>query len=116
MAADFESVDAYLETFSGETRAVLDKVRTTLHDAIPGAGEKISYQIPTLTLDGKNVVHFAGWAKHVSVYPLPAGDEQFAADLAPYRSGPGTAKFPLSKPIPYELIGRIASFLVAERA
>ncbi|MGW0042502.1 iron chaperone [Rhodococcus sp. NPDC003348] len=116
MAVDFESVDAYLETFSGETRAVLDKVRTTLHDAIPGTGEKISYQIPTLTLDGKNVVHFAGWAKHVSVYPLPAGDEQFTADLAPYRSGPGTAKFPLNKPIPYELIGRIASFLVAERA
>lgn len=115
MTASFDTVDTYLASFPEETRTILERVRSTLHEAIPGAGEKISYQIPTLTLDEKSVVHFAGWAKHVSVYPLPAGDEAFAADLAPYRSGPGTAKFPLRKPIPYELIGRIASFLVAER-
>lgn len=116
MAETFDSVDDYLASFPDETREVLDGIRRTLHDAVPGAGEKISYQIPTLTVDGKSVVHFAGWAKHASVYPLPEGDDAFAADLAPYRSGPGTAKFPLNRPIPYDLIGRIATFLVIERA
>ncbi|MFF0817554.1 iron chaperone [Rhodococcus sp. NPDC003318] len=115
MAIEFDTVDAYLESFPAETRAVLEQIRSTLHEAVPGAGEKISYQIPTLIVGGTSIVYFAGWKHHVSVYPLPEGDAAFAADLAPYRSGPGTAKFPLTKPIPYDLIGRIASFLVAER-
>jgi uncharacterized protein YdhG (YjbR/CyaY superfamily) len=115
MAETFDSVDEYIASFPDETRDVLIRIRRTLHEAVPGAAEKISYQIPTLTVDGKPVVHFAGWAKHVSVYPLPEGDEALVADLAPYRSGPGTAKFPLNKPIPYDLIDRIATFLVLER-
>jgi hypothetical protein len=34
-----------------------------------------------------------------------------AAALEPYLSGKGTLKFPLRKPIPYELIGRVAALL-----
>ncbi|MGW4480920.1 iron chaperone [Rhodococcus triatomae] len=116
MAETFDSVDEYIASFPDETREVLGLIRRTLHEAVPGAAERISYQIPTLTVDGKPIVYFAGWAKHVSVYPLPVGDAAFAADIAPYRSGPGTAKFLLNKPIPYDLIDRIATFLIDERA
>lgn len=116
MTTKFDTVDAYLASFPEATRTVLERVRGVLHDQIPGAGEKISYDIPTVTAAGKPVVYFAGWKNHVSVYPLPDGDEAFDADLAPYRSGPGTAKFPLRKPIPYELIGRIAALLAEQRA
>lgn len=116
LAAEFDTVDAYVASFPEPVRAVLEQIRSTLHEAVPGAGEKISYEIPTLTVNGSAIVYFAGWKHHVSVYPLPEGDAAFAADLAPYRSGPGTAKFLLKKPIPYDLIGRIATFLVAERA
>jgi uncharacterized protein YdhG (YjbR/CyaY superfamily) len=107
------NVDDYIASFPEETQAVLQQMRRAIHDAVPGAGEKISYQIPTVTLDGKAVVYFSGWAKHVSLYPVPDGDAALDDELAPYRAGKGTLKFPLAKPIPYELIGRAAAQLAA---
>ncbi|WP_280308754.1 hypothetical protein [Nocardia neocaledoniensis] len=52
----------------------------------------------------------AGWKAHVSIYPVPDGDEAFERAVA----GPGTLKFPLGEPIPYDLIAQIAVRL-AER-
>ena len=82
---------------------------------MPGAGEKISYQMPTVTVEGKPVVHFAGWKSHISLYPAPEGDDDLTRELTPYVAGKGTLKFPLNRPIPYELIERVASRLYEER-
>ena len=54
------------------------------------------------------LIFFAGFEHHVSVYPIPDVEDDLAQDLAPYRSGKGTLKFPLNKPIPYALIARVA--------
>ena len=110
------TVDEYIRSFPDDVQAILEKVRRTLHRAVPDAGEKISYQMPTITLDGKYVVYFAAWKDHISVYPLPAGDDAFEQEIAPYVSGRGTAKFPLDQPIPYGLIERLGGFLARERA
>lgn len=107
------TVDEYLAGFPDATRTVLEEVRKSLHDALPGAAEKISYGIPTLTVDGRALVYFAGWKHHVSVYPVPAGDAAFEAEIAPYRAAKGTLRFPLAKPVPYALIGRVATLLAA---
>ncbi|RST13830.1 hypothetical protein E2C00_19010 [Streptomyces sp. WAC05374] len=116
MAEHFASVDDYLGSFPGDVRTVLDRVRRTIHEAAPeGVGERISYGIPAVTLDRRNLVYFAGWKQHVSVYPVPEGDEAFQRDIQPYRSGKGTLKFPLDAPVPYELIARVVRHLVAER-
>ena len=42
------------------------------HDAVPGAGEKISYQMPTITLDGT----YAGLLRGVEAPPRPVPDTQ----------------------------------------
>ncbi|TQF65767.1 hypothetical protein FK531_20265 [Rhodococcus spelaei] len=116
MAEKFVTVDEYIASFPDDVRAILEQIRAAIHRTVPEATEKISYDIPTATLDGKHLVYFAGWKHHVSVYPLPAGDPEFERELAPYRSGPGTAKFPLGKPVPYELIERMVELLVEQRA
>jgi uncharacterized protein YdhG (YjbR/CyaY superfamily) len=110
-----DTVDDYLAGFPAETRAVLTEIRRTMHAAVPGAGETISYDIPALTLGGRTIVHYAGWKHHVSVYPVPDGDDAYQAAVAPYRSGASTAKFPLARPVPYDLIARIAELLAAAR-
>ena len=117
--ATFLDVDDYIATFPTDVQQVLSEIRRTIHAAVPGSVEKISYDIPTMTLDGKRYVHFAGWAKHVSLYPVPELEETeagyaLATKLEPYLAGKGTLKFPLNKPIPYDLIGRVAAAL-AER-
>ena len=115
MATTFESVDEYIATFPLTTQRVLQDVRRAIHEAVPGAGERISYNIPTVTLDGRSIVHFAGWHRHISLYPVPDGDADFEAAVAPYRSGASTAKFPLSRPVPYDLVGHIATRLARSR-
>jgi uncharacterized protein YdhG (YjbR/CyaY superfamily) len=115
MARQFASIDDYIESFPPEQQVALAKVRATIHDVLPGAGEKISYNIPTITVDGQSVVHFAGWKRHISLYPAPSGDAAFERAVAAYRSDRSTLKFPLGQSIPYPLIAQIVMML-AERA
>ncbi|MBT2597545.1 iron chaperone [Arthrobacter sp. ISL-72] len=115
MAQHFSDVEEYIASFPAEVQGILQEIRRRCHTAVPGSGEMISYGIPTITVDGRYVVYFAAWAHHISVYPVPAGDEDFAAGIAPYRAAKGTLKFPLAKPIPYELIEKTAALLASGR-
>jgi uncharacterized protein YdhG (YjbR/CyaY superfamily) len=116
VAQRFASVDEYLGTFPEDVRAILQEIRRTIRAAVPGCGEKISYGMPTITLDDRYVVYFAGWKHHISMYPIPAVDDTLAGEIAPYLAGKGTLRFPLSEPMPYELIGRLAALLARTRA
>jgi uncharacterized protein YdhG (YjbR/CyaY superfamily) len=109
----FTSIDEYIASFPAETQKILEEIRATIKATAPDAKEKISYQIPTFELNGRNLVHFAGWKKHVSLYPIPAGDEAFKKEIAQYVAGKGTLKFPLDEPVPLELIGEVVKFSVA---
>jgi uncharacterized protein YdhG (YjbR/CyaY superfamily) len=111
VAARFASIDDYIGSFPDETAVVLSELRRVAHRGVPGAREAITYDIPTLTLEGRNVIHFAAWKQHVSVYPVPAGDDAYERRVAPYRSGKGTAKFPLDQPVPYDLVEQMAELL-----
>ena len=68
----------------------------------------------TFDLNGKHLVHFAGFANHVSFFPTGSGVAAFQDELAGYKGGKGTVQFPLDKPIPYDLISRIVKFRVTE--
>ncbi|MFJ6535756.1 iron chaperone [Paenarthrobacter sp. NPDC091711] len=109
------TVDAYISAQPEATQRILQEIRRTIHAAVPDAGEMISYGIPTITIDGHYVVYFAAWVHHISVYPVPRGDEGLTTELAPFLSGKGTLKFPLAKPIPYSLIAKVAAQLAAEK-
>ena len=110
------TIDDYIGAFPADVRSILEEVRARLRSAVPTADEGISYGIPVLTLDGRYLVYFAGWKHHISVYPLPEGDATLVEAMAPYVAGKGTLKFPLSEPIPYDLIERVAARLLEERS
>ncbi|MCD4852378.1 DUF1801 domain-containing protein [Arthrobacter sp. AK01] len=115
MAAKYPTVDAYISAQHEDTQPILEEIRRCIHAAVPGAGEMISYDIPTITIDGHYVVYFAAWAHHISVYPIPREDENLNAEMEQFVLGKGTLKFPLAKPIPYVLIARVAARLAAEK-
>jgi uncharacterized protein YdhG (YjbR/CyaY superfamily) len=113
MTRKFATVDEYISSFPEDVQQVLQQVRRTLREAAPPAAEEtISYQIPTLALDGRYLIHFAAWKDHVAVYPAPVGDEAFEQEIAPYRAARSTARFPYRKPIPYDLIRRLVTLQV----
>jgi uncharacterized protein YdhG (YjbR/CyaY superfamily) len=113
--AKFETVDAYIASFPPDVHASLEAVREAIRDAAPGTTETISYDIPTFTLNGKNVVYFAGWKHHISLYPTPPTDPSLDREIAPYRAGKGTLRFPIDEPIPVDLVSKVAALLVRER-
>lgn len=107
------NIDEYLTTFPADVRSTLEKVRQTIHKAAPEATETVSYGIPCFNVNGKYVVYFAGWTHHISVYPVPEGDDDLQQAMLSYQSGKGTLKFPLDQPIPYDLIKKVTVALVA---
>ena len=108
-----ENIDQYIRHFPSDVQKILTKIRTTIRKAAPEAEEAIKYAIPTFVLKG-NLVHFAAYQNHIGFYPAPAGIKAFKEETKPYESGKGTLKFPLDKPIPFDLISRIVKFRVQQ--
>ena len=108
------SIDEYIAGFSGQARAALEQVRSLIRATAPEATETISYAIPTFDLNGSHLVHFAAFTNHIGFYPIPSGLEAFKEELAPYKQGKGSVQFPLSDPMPADLIRRIVEFRVGE--
>lgn len=107
------TIDKYIRTFPHDTRRILERLKEIVHEAAPDAQEAIRYGIPTFRLNG-NLVHFAAYRDHIGFYPAPSGIEAFRDELAPYIHGKGTVRFPIDKPIPYDLVRKIVTYRVKE--
>jgi uncharacterized protein YdhG (YjbR/CyaY superfamily) len=111
----FSSVDEFLASQPEEVRTILVRVRRTICQAVPEAQEIISYNMPTYTLHGDRMVQFSVWKHHYSLYGATQQlMESFSEELRSYQIDKGTIRFPLSQPVPVELIRRIAKFRAQE--
>ena len=108
-----QTIDEYMANFPAQAQAVMQRMRDLIHEIAPEATEKISYGIPTFLL-GQNLVHFAAYKNHIGFYPASSGIAHFEEELKDYETSKGTVRFPLDKPIPYDLVRRITEFRVAE--
>jgi uncharacterized protein YdhG (YjbR/CyaY superfamily) len=111
--APASDVDAYIAAFAPPVQALLHKIRATIREAAPGAEEKISYRMPSFTLDGA-LVYYAAFKNHIGLYPPVRGDAKLMHDIAPYAGEKGNLRFPLDTPIPYALIARIVKARMRE--
>lgn len=109
-----KSIDEYIAEFPVETQRVLNELRALIRASAPSVTETISYAVPTFDLNGRHLVHFAGYEKHIGLYPTPSGIEAFKEELKPYKCAKGSAQFPLDQPLPTDLIRRIVEFRVKE--
>ena len=116
MRSTARTIDDYIAEFPPATQQALEQVRALITAEAPDATETISYAIPTFDMDGQHLVHFAGYARHIGLYPMASGTAAFQEELKPYKSGKGSIQFPLNKPLPVELIRRIVAFRVDEIA
>jgi uncharacterized protein YdhG (YjbR/CyaY superfamily) len=109
----FRSIDEYIATFPEDIQALLEALRATIRAAAPDAEERISYQMPTFALKG-NLVHFAALKNHIGFYPTSSGIAAFQHELSRYEGTKGAVRFPISQPLPMELISKIVQFRVTE--
>jgi uncharacterized protein YdhG (YjbR/CyaY superfamily) len=91
----------------------LRKLRQVVRETAPKAEEAIRYQMPTYILNG-NLIHFAAYEHHIGFYPTPSGVTAFKKELNNYKTAKGSIQFPITEPIPLNLVKKITKFRVAE--
>jgi uncharacterized protein YdhG (YjbR/CyaY superfamily) len=104
------NVDDYISDFPEDIQSILQKIRTTIRKAAPGALEMISYGIPAFKFQGKPLAYFAAFKNHIGFYPTPTGIDEFEKELSVYKQGKGSVQFPIDKPMPLKLIEKIAKY------
>ena len=103
------TIDEYIEAQEETARPRLHEIRAVIRGAIPEAEETISWSMPTYR-KGRNIIHFAAARKHVGLYPGEEAVARFAEELAGYEVSKGTIRLPYDRPLPADLIRRIAGW------
>lgn len=114
-----DTVEKYIASFPDDVAERLREIRRRLLLAVPGADEKIRYGMPAVMLGGRYAIHYAGWKRHIGLYPVADAsgtDPELEAELAPLRSGADSINLSASAPIDYDLVERIGRFCAARRA
>jgi uncharacterized protein YdhG (YjbR/CyaY superfamily) len=109
-----KSIDEYITLFSPEVQGVLMDIRSTIRQAAPGAQEAISYNMPAYKLNGRVLVYFAAFKKHIGLYPPVRGDAKLEKAISIYAGEKGNLRFPLDRPMPLGLIERIVKLRVTQ--
>ena len=97
----------YFATLTADLRERLEQVRAQVEHHIPGAVRCVSYQLPAFK-GPRTFIYFAAFKKHIGVYPPVTDDPALVAETAHLRGPKGNLSFPHDKPLPLELIGRVA--------
>lgn len=109
------SVDEYVEGFPPEVAERMSRIRSILLTTFPNPTEQIRYGMPAVMFGPRYGLHFAGWKKHIGLYPVPVLDEPLETEVAAYRSGKDSVNLPHNKPLPDDLVRQIAEAIVAIR-
>ncbi|MDY2651900.1 MULTISPECIES: iron chaperone [Eisenbergiella] len=104
-----ETIDAYILEQPEDIQKYLYQMHGILQAALPDVQERISWSMPTYW-NQHNIVHFAGFKKHIGFYPGPQAIEMFEERLKEYKTSKGAIQFPYNKPLPAELITEIAKW------
>lgn len=109
------SVEAYLESIEPESfREALLDLREVLRSEMPDAAEVISYGIPTFKVNGRNVIHYAGFKRHLTLFP-GAIVSDFTDQLTGFKTSKGGIQFTPQNPLPEHLVREITRVALARQ-
>ena len=110
-----ETIDEYLALAKPEQRAVLGKVRRTIHAAAPGVVEYIGYGLAGFRFNGRPLVYLGAWANHCALYAAsPRTQKRFEKELAGFEVSKGMIRFTPGKPLPVALVKKLIAARIAE--
>lgn len=104
-----KTIDTYIAAQAESVQPFLRQVRDAIRKVLPDAQERISWSMPTYW-DKHNIIHFAAFKNHIGLYPGAEAIQNFADQLAAYRTTKGAIQLPYSKPLPLPLIADIAKW------
>ena len=110
-----QTIDEYIAAQDESVQPMLREIRSIIQTAIPEAEERISWSMPTYW-KGRNIIHFAASKNHLGIYPGDEATAAFAEELTDYSVSKGTIRLPYDRPIPEQLVVRIAKWCYGKNA
>ena len=111
---NYKNISEYINSAPDDIKTKLNKLNKIIKTTVPEADETISYGMPTFKLNGKNLVHFAGYKNHIGFYPTPSALVAFEKELSMYKTSKGTAQFEIDKELPIKLIEKMIKYRIEE--
>ncbi len=105
-----KDIDSHIAAYPLPVQDRLNKIRNFIKSEIPEATEAIKYAIPTFILSNQNFIHFAGYDKHIGIYPGSEAMIKFQEELSAYKTGKGSFQIPHNAPLPLPLIKKIIDY------
>ena len=102
-----KTVTSYLAALPPDVAQIVQQVRETLRSVAPDLDERISYQILRFDYAG-TYLYVGAWKNHLGLYPIYPAEPELEAEIAPFRARKDTVQFVYKRPIPYDLLARIA--------
>lgn len=106
-----DNISAYIRNEPAPVRKVLKRMRSLVAKSAPRASEKLAWGMPTFYLEG-NLLHFAAFKNHMSLFPGPDAIRHFKRELARYPTSKGTIQIPYTETISAALVAKIVAFCV----
>lgn len=104
------TVAEYISEFQEPQRTYLQQIVGILSKLVPDSQPGISYGMPAWKFHGKPLAYTAAFPNHIGFYATPNSHEAFQAELARYKQGKGSVQFPLTEPLPLDLIEKMVLF------
>ena len=108
-----KETDEYIQEFSGELRDRLNTIRAIMRGRMPKAKELLSYGMPTYYYK-ENIIHFAGFKKHIGIFPTPGAVKKIQERLKDIKFSKGGIQLSLDEELPIKLIEDIIGFRMEE--
>lgn len=107
-------IDDYLLGLNESQKLELEKIRKIAKQLVPEVEETISYGIPTLRYKNRNLIHFAAFKDHMSLFPGSKPIKLLGKKLDKFKISKGTIQFTKDNPIPKSLIINILNIRLDE--
>jgi|SRR5690625_735787 len=110
-----QTVDEYIQSRSGATRDLLEKLRTLRQFAGSGATEEIKWGHPAvLHADGVILFAYSAHKNHANIVFTPSTRAAFAQALTDFKTGKGSVSLPYGSKFPSDLLRAMVEFRVTE--
>lgn len=109
-----ETAEEYINLQLKETQSHLTEIRRIILNAVPDADEGIAWSMPTYK-KAASTISFAACKKQISFYAAIEAIEKYQSELMEFTIRKNAVYFPYSKPLPKELIAKIAKQALNQR-
>ena len=103
------TVTEYIAAAPKQARKQLREIRSILKSVAPGATETLKWGSPVFE-EGRILFSYSAHKSHLNFSPTGPAMKPFKEELAKFKTGKDTIKFPYDKPLPKGLIRKIAAF------